>query len=336
MIVQEVSLSLIEEDKDQPRYNFDEEGLQQLVKSIEEIGLLNPIKVRILEDNRYKIIFGNRRYKAFQMLGYEKIPCIISELNNEIEIYLEQLAENIQREDFNPIEEADAFNKLLNGEFRASLKFLSTKLGKSEPYIRTKLDLLVFGQRVKELIKSGKETAPNKLTEDQLIPLKNISIEYRDSLAIKIAKEQVPPKDVKRIATLFTATDIKKDTKELLIAKTGDELLRTWSIYEEEKRQPIKPIDKPKLVPHEQNSVDELQSFEITPIETKLQDLISRIPVCKPLSNETIFSFGDMNIENRENFQRSLDSFIGNLEKHLIEWKKVRDLSKKPSIKVIK
>lgn len=74
MNIIEITTNLIDEDKDQPRYRFGEESLQELVNSIGELGLLSPIKVRKADDGRYKIIYGNRRYLACTRLGLEKIP----------------------------------------------------------------------------------------------------------------------------------------------------------------------------------------------------------------------------------------------------------------------
>jgi len=109
-----IAMDLIDEDIDQPRYQFDEESLQELMNSINELGLLSPIKVRTMPNGRYTIIYGNRRYKASRMLNRPTIPCIVSTVTDEVEIYLEQIAENLTREGFSPIEEAEAFNKLLN------------------------------------------------------------------------------------------------------------------------------------------------------------------------------------------------------------------------------
>ncbi len=136
---------LIDEDKEQPRYQFDDEALQELMNSIGELGLLSPIKVRKTPDGRYKIIYGNRRYKACTALSLPTIPCIVSEATDEMEIYLEQIAENLTRQGFSPIEEAEAFNKLLTDpKFSSSVKYLSSKLGKPENYIKNKLELLKF------------------------------------------------------------------------------------------------------------------------------------------------------------------------------------------------
>ncbi|MDQ6419979.1 ParB/RepB/Spo0J family partition protein [Paenibacillus sp. LHD-117] len=237
MDIIQLPLSAIEEDKDQPRYQFDEEALQELIKSIEELGLLSPIKVRTIEGGRYRIIYGNRRYKATQMLGRETIPCIVSTSTDEMEIYLEQIAENLTREGFSPIEEAEAFDKLMNdGRFRSSLKFLSAKLGKPENYIKNKCELLKFSNAVKKLIVGGTEIRKDKLTEDQLIPLKDLPMEHRDPLSLIAARDELPVSDVKKIAKLFKDKTISDNTKEKLLLKTGSGLLETWSVYEQNRK----------------------------------------------------------------------------------------------------
>lgn len=238
MDITQLPMSLVEEDKDQPRYQFDDEALQELMKSIEELGLLSPIKVRSIEGGRYRIIYGNRRYKATQMLGRDTIPCIVSTTTDEMEIYLEQIAENLTREGFSPIEEAIAFDKLMNdGRFRSSLKFLSAKLGKPESYIKNKCELLKFSAAVKKLIVSGTEIRKDKLTEDQLMPLKDLPMEHRDPLALIAARDELPVSDVKKIAKLFKDKTISDNTKEKLLLKTGSGLIETWSVYEQNRKE---------------------------------------------------------------------------------------------------
>ncbi|WP_308636393.1 ParB/RepB/Spo0J family partition protein [Paenibacillus silvisoli] len=238
MDIIQIAMHLIDEDTDQPRYQFDEEALQELMKSIDELGLLSPIKVRTTAGGRYKIIYGNRRYKASQMLGKETIPCIVSNASDEREIYLEQIAENLTREGFSPIEEAEAFHKLMNdSKFGSSIKYLSGKLGKPESYIKNKCELLKFGNSVRKLIVSGTEIRKDKLTEDQLLPIKDLPIEHRDPLALIIARDELPVSDVKKIAKLFKDKDISSGTKDKLLYKTGHELLQTWSTVQQNKAE---------------------------------------------------------------------------------------------------
>ncbi|WP_127588334.1 ParB/RepB/Spo0J family partition protein [Paenibacillus koleovorans] len=230
MDIIELAIELIDEDTDQPRYQFDETALQELMNSIAELGLLSPIKVRKIGPDRYKIVYGNRRYKASKMLGRPTIPCIVTTATDEMDIYLEQIAENLTREGFSPIEEAEAFHKLMNDpKFNSSVKFLSSKLGKPESYIKNKCELLKFGPAVKKLIVSGTQIRKDCLTEDQLLPLKDLPLEYRDPLAKCAARDELPVSDVKKIALLFKDSAISDSTKNKLLYKSGPELLETWS-----------------------------------------------------------------------------------------------------------
>jgi len=234
----ELPLRLIDEDTDQPRNQFDDEAIRELMNSIAELGLLSPIKVRKLDNGRYKIIYGNRRYKASKNLGRQTIPCLVSNVTDELEIYLEQIAENLTREGFTPVEEAEAFHKLMNDpKFSSSTKFLSSKLGKPEPYIKNKLELLKFDVKVRRLVVSGTEIRKDKLTEDQLLPLKDLPIEHRDTLALLAARDELPVSDVKKIAKLFKSPDISAGTKDKLLYKSGYELLQTWSTYEMNRKE---------------------------------------------------------------------------------------------------
>jgi len=240
MDITSIKLSLIDEDKDQPRYQFNQEALEELANSIKEIGLLSPIKVRDTGDGRYKIIYGNRRYKASQMIGLESIPCIVSNATDEMDIYFEQIAENLTREDFSPIEEAEAFHKLMNDDrFRSSIKLLSSKLGKPENYIKNKLELLKFGNAVKKLIVSGTQIRKDCLTEDQLMPLKDLPLEYRDTLALTAARDELPVSDVKKIAKLFKDKTISDATKQKLLLKNGSSLIETWSVFEQNRKEKL-------------------------------------------------------------------------------------------------
>ncbi|WP_192043529.1 ParB/RepB/Spo0J family partition protein [Paenibacillus rhizovicinus] len=233
-----IDMHLIDEDTDQPRYQFDQEALEELMKSIEELGLLSPIKVRTTPDGRYKIIYGNRRYKASKMLNKPTIPCIVSTATDEMDIYLEQIAENLTREGFSPIEEAEAFHKLMNeSKFNSSLKFLASKLGKPENYIKNKCELLKFGNAVRKRIVGGTQIRKDKLTEDQVLPIKDLPIEHRDPLALIVARDEMPVSDVKKIVKLFKDKDISDATKDKLLYKNGFELLQTWSTVQQNKKE---------------------------------------------------------------------------------------------------
>lgn len=335
----EILTDLIDEDTDQPRYQFDEEALQELMKSIEEIGLLSPIKVRTTSDGRYKIIYGNRRYKASKMLGRKTIPCIVSTVTDEMEIYLEQIAENLTREGFSPIEEAEAFNKLLNDpKFRSSTKYLSGKLSKPESYIKNKCELLKFSKAVKKLIIRGTEIKKDRLTEDQLLPLKDLPLEHRDPLALIAARDELPVSDVKKIAKLFKDKTISDSTKDKLLFKTGSGLLETWSTHEQNKTERAKPAAEPKapavkavkqeLVEPSQQTRPTIASIEVN--REKLQAALNH----SPLAPELLQTLQYIMPNEQSAFLNDVDTLIDSLEKHLTEWKRVRELASAASAAV--
>lgn len=376
---------LIDEDKDQPRYQFEEEALRELMSSIEELGLLSPIKVRKTDDGRYKIIYGNRRYKACVALNLPTIPCIVSAATDEMEIYLEQIAENLTRQGFSPIEEAEAFNKLLTDpKFSSSIKYLSSKLGKPENYIKNKLDLLKFSSAVRKLIVAGTEIRKDQLTEDQLTPLKDLPMEYRDSLALIMAGDEMPVTDVKRIARLFKDKEISEATKGKLLFKTGPQLLETWSTYEHNRKERAKsakaeaeavaaiettpglPVDSTSSTSSSeetpatgapaasssrsdigkararasaeavQTTLSALSAFpgEIAEFEEEeepsgsfaesmLNLLLATLPAPASLSPADL---PELEGVEKEQFVQDVDTLIADLEKHLAEWRSVKNM----------
>lgn len=326
MDIIEIQTSLIDEDTDQPRYQFDEESLQELMNSIEELGLLSPIKVRTMNNGRYKIIYGNRRYKASKMLGRATIPCIVSTVTDELEIYLEQIAENLTREGFSPIEEAEAFHKLLNDpKFSSSTKYLSSKLGKPEAYIKNKCDLLKFSNAVKQLIVSGTEIRKGKLTEDQLMPLKDLPMEHRDSLALIMARDEMPVSDVKKIAGLFKDKDISDGTKSKLLYKSGHELLETWSVYKHNKAERAKAAETPAPVKQPKPSNSESSKVAERTVTGELQRLLAAVPAHVPLPQEIIDTIGSTPADEVDQLVTDVNSIIEKLDKHLADLKRVRD-----------
>ncbi len=335
----QLPMALIDEDTDQPRYQFDNDALLELMNSIQELGLLSPIKVRTIPGGRYKIIYGNRRYKACSMLGLETIPCIVSQATDEMEIYLEQIAENLTREGFSPIEEAEAFDKLLNDtRFKSSIKFLSSKLGKPENYIKNKLELLKFGNAVKKLIVGGTAITKDRLTEDQLMPLKDLPIEHRDPLALIAARDELPVSDVKKIAKLFKDAGIPASVKDKLLYKDGPGLIDTWSTYQQNKAERAKPAAEAPKSPATQAQVasDAPENHaepiaagtaqpKATPIERSLKTLLASMPAHTPLSDESIRAVSGMLPVDQAAFLKDVDALIRILEQHLSDWTKLRD-----------
>ena len=138
--ISEIPLDQIEANPNQPRRDFDEEAMQELATSIEQIGIIQPITLRQTAEDRYQIIAGERRWRASQMAGLTAIPAYIRTINDE-SIMEMALVENIQREDHNAIEIALAYEHLLDAEGMTQEK-VSERVGKSRTAITNYLRLL--------------------------------------------------------------------------------------------------------------------------------------------------------------------------------------------------
>lgn len=173
--VQKIRISDIEPNPDQPRKNFDETALSSLAASIAEHGLLQPILVAesgILAGT-YRIIAGERRWRASRMAGLDEIPCVIFD-GDELAAAQVALVENIQRSDLNPIEEAMGYRTLLE-RFGMTQENLALKMGKSRPAIANAMRLLDLPEKVLPLVAEGKLSAGHArtllgLNDQSLIP----------------------------------------------------------------------------------------------------------------------------------------------------------------------
>jgi ParB family chromosome partitioning protein len=154
--VQDIKISEIRANKNQPRKKFDEEKIRELSDSIKEHGVLQPIIVR-KKDGGYELVAGERRWRAAQKAGIEKIPAIIKDLS-DADVMEIALIENLQREDLNPLEEAEAYKKLID-EFGMTQEELSKRVGKSRSQIANTVRLLNLDEEIKKLISEEKLTA---------------------------------------------------------------------------------------------------------------------------------------------------------------------------------
>ena len=154
-VVQNLKLIEVEPNREQPRRNFDEEAIEDLSNSIKEYGVIQPIIVT-KQDNYYKIVAGERRWRASKKAGLTEIPAIVRDYdeqrNNEI-----ALIENIQREDLNPIEKATAIRELLD-KYNLTQQKLADKLGISRSGLANTVRILNLQPEVIELVKEGKLT----------------------------------------------------------------------------------------------------------------------------------------------------------------------------------
>ncbi len=195
----EIDISLIDNNKDQPRKNFDPTALKELAESIKNYGVIQPILVSP-NGNRYIIVAGERRFRASKLAGLKKIPAVVRGYTKQ-EIQEISLLENIQREDLNPIETAKAMKELLDN-YNWTQDVLADRLGKSRPVVANYVRLLSLCPEVIEMIESGKLSAGHA---------RCLVVVTDPAVQLKLAKEAVN----KRI----TVRDMEKAVKELSAPK---------------------------------------------------------------------------------------------------------------------
>lgn len=202
-----ISLSDIEPRKDQPRKQFDDESLQLLADSIAIHGVLQPIIVRenSLYPDTYEIIAGERRWRAARMAGLSEIPVVIVD-GDDLKIAQISLVENVQRENLNPVEEAFAYQALIE-KFGLTQEQLSKEVGRSRSAIANMLRLTDLPDEVLELLRDGKISNGHARA---LLPLEND--EQMTSLANSIVNEDL---SVRRVEEIVKKILVQKDLDQL-------------------------------------------------------------------------------------------------------------------------
>ena len=155
--VDKISIRSIKPNPHQPRQKFDETSLEELTASIKEKGILTPITVQ-KEGNQFILIAGERRLRASKKAGLKKIPVYIIDVADDAEMIEMALIENIQRENLNPIEEAEAYI-YLNNRFKLSQEKIAKSVGKKRATISNSLRLLTLPRKIKESIRNGRLSA---------------------------------------------------------------------------------------------------------------------------------------------------------------------------------
>lgn len=151
--LEEVPIEFIQPGKYQPRTYFAEESIAELRDSIKAQGIIQPVVLRSIADDRYEIIAGERRWRAAQLAGMEKIPAVIRKVDDESAISM-SLIENIQREDLNPLEEATALQRLID-DFQFTHQEVAEAVGKSRSAVTNTLRLIQLAQPVAEMLVAG-------------------------------------------------------------------------------------------------------------------------------------------------------------------------------------
>jgi len=195
-----INLSDIKPNPDQPRRDFNNTSLDELSKSIKEKGVITPITVR--ESNKgYEIIAGERRWRAAKKAKLKSIPAYILNIGDEAEMMEVALIENIQREDLNPIEEAEGY-AVLNSKYSLSHDGIAKTIGKKRTTISNALRLLKLPPEIRKSIRSGEITAGHGraiLQKKSIAAMKNLWKKIvNESLSVRAAESLVKPKPKKK------------------------------------------------------------------------------------------------------------------------------------------
>ena len=217
----ELKLSDIVRDEDQPRREFDREALEALAASIREHGVLQPIVVT-KEDGKYKIVAGERRWRASKIAGLDKIPAIIRTLDSQNRLEL-SIIENAQREDLNAIELATAYAKLQT-QFNLSTEDIAAKVGKSEATIQNTMRLLNLPEDAKKIM------VKEKLTEGVMRPLISRDEATIKKVLPKIVSEGWTARKVERYLTSIKPKSSTAVIKQHAMMKDEDSLSAKYGI----------------------------------------------------------------------------------------------------------
>ncbi len=201
-------LTDIEPNKEQPRKTFDEKALTELADSIERNGVLQPLLVRPMTDGSYQLVAGERRWRASRLAGLTEVPVVIKEMTDEQAMEI-ALVENLQREDLNPIEEAEGL-KLLIDRYGLTQEDAAARVGRSRPAIANSLRLLNLPDSVRTLARDGKLSAGHARAllsftdNDQMI-----------QMATDIVANDLSVREVERLAKSADKADAQKAEKRL-------------------------------------------------------------------------------------------------------------------------
>ena len=194
-VEQTLKLNLIEPNSEQPRKNFDEESLQELADSIKQYGILQPLIVQ-KKGSHYEIIAGERRWRAAKIAGITDVPVLIREYDKQQTMEI-ALIENVQRADLNPIEEAQAFQQLIQ-EFHLTQEEIANRVSKNRATITNSMRLLKLDSRVQDMLAEGKISSGHARA---LLGLEDRERQYQ--VAVKIVEEKLSVRDVEKLVKMM-------------------------------------------------------------------------------------------------------------------------------------
>lgn len=216
-----IELSLVEPNEGQPRKEFEKESLDELKDSIERYGVIQPIVVR-RKGEKYEIIAGERRWRAAKLAKLKEIPCIIKEVDDKESMKL-ALIENLQRENLNSIEEAYAYNRLME-EYGLTQEEVALAMGKSRSYIANTVRLLKLDDEIKTYIANGKITSGHGRA---ILGIKNK--EERLKIAESIINNQKNVRETENMVKIMRESKPKSKfvKKDPFVGEMEEKLMRT-------------------------------------------------------------------------------------------------------------
>ncbi len=201
--VDTIDINKIEPNHSQPRKNFNEDALHELADSIKQHGIIEPLIVKQGEKGFYRIIAGERRWRAAKIAGMKEIPVVVKEYSNQ-EIMEIALIENIQREDLNPIEEAEAFQRLIE-EYHLKQDEVAERVSKSRVAITNSLRLLKLDERVREMVIEDKIKSGHART---LLAIEDLELQY--NTAMKVFDEKLSVRETEKLVKKILKSDLEK------------------------------------------------------------------------------------------------------------------------------
>ena len=215
----EIALEEIKKNPYQPRTYFNEEKLNELKESIEKNGLLQPIIVKKAVKGYY-IIAGERRYRAFELLGRKEIPAIIKEMTDE-EMMVFAVLENLQREDLSALEESESYKNLMD-KMSLTQEELAKKLGKSRPYIANSLRLLKLPTEIKNKLEQGVISTAHART---LLSLK--TKKAMEEVCVLVVERKMSVRELEEyVAKLLKPREVKKTKAKDIFIEEQENILK--------------------------------------------------------------------------------------------------------------
>ncbi|WP_125452625.1 ParB/RepB/Spo0J family partition protein [Streptococcus mitis] len=209
-----ISITDIQKNPYQPRKEFDREKLDELAQSIKENGVIQPIIVRQSPVIGYEILAGERRYRASLLAGLRSIPAVVKQLSDQ-DMMVQSIIENLQRENLNPIEEARAYESLVEKGFTHAE--IADKMGKSRPYISNSIRLLSLPEQILSEVEKG------KLSQAHARSLVGLNKEQQDYFFQRIIEEDI---SVRKLEALLTEKKQKKLQKNDHFIQNEEEQLK--------------------------------------------------------------------------------------------------------------